>query len=68
MAEENGSGTNGYLLFVWSTTGYILRELEGAPPAVGHEFEEGEQTLVVTKVGPSPFPGDTRRCAFSIGR
>ncbi len=68
MAEENGSGRNGYLLFVWSPTGYALRELEGEPPPVGHEFEEGERRFVVTQVGPSPFPADTRPCAFSIGR
>ena len=53
---------------VWSPTGYSLRELDGDPPAVGHEFEEGGRTLVVTKIGPSPFPADPRPCAFSLGR
>jgi hypothetical protein len=67
MADENGK-SRGYWLFVWSPTGYSLRELAGEPPPVGHEFEEGDRTLVVTKVGPSPFPADTRPCVFSIGR
>lgn len=67
MSEENGK-SRGYLLFVWSPTGYSLRELHGEPPAVGHEFEEGDRTLVVTKVGPSPFPADTRPCLYSLGR
>ena len=40
MAQENGK-SRGYLLFVWSPTGYSLRELEGDPPPVGHEFEDG---------------------------
>ena len=67
MSQENGK-SRGYLLMVWSPTGYSLRELDGDPPAVGHEFEEGGRTLVVTKLGPSPFPADPRLCAFSIGR
>jgi hypothetical protein len=67
VADENGK-SRGYWLFVWSPSGYSLRELEGEPPPVGHEFEEGDRTLVVTKVGASPFPADTRPCVFSIGR
>jgi len=63
MAEGNG-----YLLFVWSPAGYDLREMEGEPPQLGHEFEEGERTLVVSKIGASPLPGDTRACVFSVGK
>jgi hypothetical protein len=65
MSEQNGSGRRGYLLFVWSPSGYTLRELEGEPPRVGDELDDG---LVVTKVGPSPVPGDTRPCVYSLGR
>jgi hypothetical protein len=68
MADENGTGGGGYLLFVWSPSGYSLREMDGDPPPVGHEFEEGERTLVVNKVGVSPLPGDTRPCVFSVGK
>ena len=57
----------GYLLFLWSPTGYSLREMEGDPPQVGHEFEEGEHKLIVNKIGVSPYPGDTRTCVFSVG-
>jgi hypothetical protein len=57
-----------HLLFVWSPAGYTLREEPGELPRVGHEFEEGELKLVISKIGPSPLPGDSRPCAFSIGR
>ena len=59
---------DGYLLMVWSPAGYTLREMDGTPPQPGHEFQDGEQTLVVNKVGASPFPGDNRACAFSVGK
>ena len=55
---------SGYVVFAWSPTGYELTEREGLPPAVGEEVEEGERTLRVSKVGPSPLPGDRRRCAY----
>ena len=63
MAEGNG-----YVLFVWSPAGYSLREEQGEPPQVGTEFDEGERTLVVSKIGASPLPGDTRLCVFSVGK
>jgi len=55
---------NGYVVFLWSPTGYELAEREGLLPAVGEEVEEGERRLRVSKVGPSPLPGDRRRCAY----
>jgi hypothetical protein len=59
--------SGGYLLFVWSPSGYRLREQEGEVPQVGHTFEDEGRTLVVSKVGASPLPGDPRPCAFSVG-
>jgi len=59
---------DGYVLFVWSPAGYSLREQQGDPPAVGSELEDGGRLLVVSKVGASPLPGDTRRCVFSVGK
>ena len=59
---------NGYVLFVWSPAGYSLREMQGDPPQVGHEFEDDERLLVVNKIGASPLPGDTRLCVFSVGK
>jgi hypothetical protein len=53
-----------YLLFVWKPSGYELREVDGEVPAVGAEVEEDEQRLRVTKVAPSPLPGDSRQCAY----
>ena len=64
MSEENGT-RGGHVLFVWSTTGWTLQEREGAPPAVGATVEAGERLLRVTKIGPSPLPGDRRPCAYT---
>jgi hypothetical protein len=66
--EASSTRTDGYVLVVWSPQGYTLRELAGDPPTVGQEIQEDGRTLVVTKVGSSPLPGDPRRCAFSLGR
>jgi hypothetical protein len=68
MPEQNGSGRRSYLLFLWSPTGYTLREVDGETPEIGQDVEDGDRTLVVTKVGSSPLPGDTRRCAYSMGK
>jgi hypothetical protein len=59
---------NGYLLFVWSPAGYTLREVEGDPPQLGQELEDGDRTLIVNKIGASPLPGDTRACVYSVGK
>jgi hypothetical protein len=57
----------GHLVFVWTPAGYVLREVDGEPPAVGTELEDGGRRLVVTKLGASPLPGDERVCAFTLG-
>ena len=65
IAAVDGSGSAPrYLVFVWNTTGYELREREGDVPVVGEEVEEGETRQRVTKVAPSPLPRDRRRCAY----
>jgi hypothetical protein len=53
-----------HLRFVWTPNGYELRERQGDAPGVGEEVEEDETRLSVTKVAPSPLPGDLRRCAY----
>ncbi len=68
MSEQNGGAPRGYLLFVWSPTGYTLRELEGEPPHVGDAIEDGERSLIVSKIGLSPLPGDSRTCVYSMGK
>lgn len=55
----------GHLLFIWAPAGWELEQRDGSPPAVGDTFEAGGTTLVVTAVGPSPLPGDRRRCAYT---
>jgi hypothetical protein len=56
-----------YLLFVWKSSGYELHEQEGDPPAVGTELEQDGKTMRVTKIAPSPLPGDRRPCAYLVG-
>lgn len=58
---------NGYLVFVWKPTGYELEERSGDPPAIGDEIEVGDLTERVSKVAPSPLPGDTRTCVYTQG-
>jgi hypothetical protein len=53
-----------YLLFVWTPNGYELREQQGELPEPGAEIEVGERRLRVTKIAPSPLPGDSRLCAY----
>lgn len=57
---------DGYLLFVWKPSGYELREASGEPPSIGDEIDADEGTLRVTKVAPSPLPGDARPCVYLI--
>jgi hypothetical protein len=56
-----------YLVFVWTPAGYELREHEGDPPEVGTELEVGDRMERVSKIGPSPLPGDDRPCVFLQG-
>ena len=55
---------NGYLVFVWTPTGYELQERDGDLPEVGAQLDDEKGRFRVTKVAPSPLPGDGRRCAY----
>jgi hypothetical protein len=57
-----------HLLFVPTPARYLLVERQGPPPEPGDELEvpEIEASLVVTKVGRAPFPGERRPCAFLL--
>jgi len=57
---------DGHLLFVWKPAGYELREEPGDVPAVGSEVERDGTVLRVTKIAPSPLPGDKRSCAYLV--
>jgi hypothetical protein len=43
---------------------YSLVELDASPLQAGLELELENDVFVVTRVGPSPLPGDRRRCAY----
>ncbi|HET7354676.1 MAG TPA: hypothetical protein VFJ11_11605 [Gaiellaceae bacterium] len=53
-----------HLLFVWKPSGYELVVQDGEPPAVGSQVELDGNMLEVTKLAPSPLPGDRRVCAY----
>jgi len=65
--EQNGAAPHGFLLFAWSPDGYRLQERDGELPAVGAEIRDDGRALEVVKVGPSPLPGDSRLCAYTLG-
>jgi hypothetical protein len=56
-----------HLLFVWKPSGYELVEQDGDAPAVGDAVEVEGQQFRVTKLAPSPLPGDKRTCAYIVG-
>jgi hypothetical protein len=55
-----------HLLFVSKPTGYELMAREGEPPAVGSNVElDGQDgSWIVSRISPSPMPGDKRPCAY----
>lgn len=57
---------DGYLLFISKPSGYELREASGEPPNVGDEVDADDGKLRVTKIAPSPLPGDSRQCVYLI--
>lgn len=59
--------SSGYLMFVWTPSGYELREADGDVPEPGAEVEVGDRRERVTKIGPSPLPGDDRPCVYLQG-
>ena len=63
----NGDGGQQHLLFVWKPSGYELVEQDGDVPAIGAQVEVEGKQLRVTKIGPSPLPGDRRMCAYLGG-
>ena len=52
------------LFFVASASGYRLVEPAGGAPSRGDRVKLADGTFRVLRVGPSPLPGDRRRCAF----
>jgi hypothetical protein len=52
---------------VWKPSGYELVEQDGELPAIGAQVEVEGKQLRVTKIAPSPLPGDRRMCAYLGG-
>jgi hypothetical protein len=57
----------GWVAFVASPHGYRLLDGPGPLPAVGATILLDGAPHRVGKVGPSPLPGDSRRCAYLTG-
>jgi hypothetical protein len=53
-----------FLALVSAPSGYSLRALEGDAPERGGSITVDGVEHLVAKVGRSPLPGDTRRCAY----
>ena len=73
LATEDGSGETSvetatdHVVFVSGPSSYGLLLREGRVPEMGSEIvlnDSAEGRYRVSKVGPSPLPGDRRRCAF----
>ena len=45
---------------------YALVELEAASLTPGLELDVADETFVVARIGRSPLPGDSRRCAYLV--
>jgi flavin reductase (DIM6/NTAB) family NADH-FMN oxidoreductase RutF len=59
-------GTGEHLVFVWSPAGYTIEVRAGGPPRPGASVDDGDRRQRVTKVAPSPLPGDSRVCAYLL--
>jgi hypothetical protein len=62
-----GPAARGWVAFVSSPHGYRLHEGPGPLPGVGSTVAVEGAPHRVVKVGPSPLPGDARRCAYLAG-
>lgn len=51
---------------VCSAHGYALAEIDSPPPAPGATVAHDGSRYTVWKLGPSPLPGDARRCAVLV--
>lgn len=55
---------DGWVALVSSPDGYQLLQRAGQPPDPGAALELEDGSFVVLRLGPSPLPGDRRRCAY----
>ena len=64
VEEVAPTPADGHVLFAPAADGYRLLVREGIAPACGSEVEVEGGRFRVLRHGPSPFPGDRRRCAL----
>lgn len=62
--SPTGEAAQAHILFVPAGDAYRLVEVDGAPPSTGETVDADGVAYRVTRVGPSPLPGDPRRCAY----
>jgi hypothetical protein len=62
--QEHKLSVDGWVAFLGLPEGYRLVERDGAAPARGDRVEVEGTAFRVLRLGPSPLPGDRRRCAF----
>lgn len=61
---HSAEGLDGFVLFVATPAGYRLVIPDGITPNRGERLRVEEEWYRVLRLGPSPLPGDRRRCAF----
>ena len=72
MPDQNGSGPRGYLLFVWSPSGYTLRELidqsirRGPPTRIDVRFAHTDDGGVEVRFADDADPERRRRSFETI--
>ena len=47
-------------------SGYVVADADEPPPAQGDVVEIADESFVVARLAPSPFPADPRRCAILL--
>lgn len=64
LAPPTDPAADEILLFVPGAEGYRLVQRAGREPGPHELLELDGRTYAVGRIGPSPLPGDRRRCAF----
>ena len=60
----DSSDSDSHLLFLVADASYLIREASGPAPVPGTVLDLLEGRFRVARVGASPYPDDSRACAF----
>jgi len=63
-AQNTVKSADGHVAFLPSPSGYVLAERAGPALDVGSEEDLDGVRFLVARIGRSPLPADTRRCAY----